>query len=71
MGIETTQQLYKRFNTMQTIYNEHGFNSRKEYLIDLADQYNVDQSAVFEMAQLLGSSEDFDGLVSMLEDLAY
>lgn len=56
---------------MQTIYNEHGFNSRKEYLIDLADQYNVDQSAVFEMAQLLGSSEDFDGLVSMLEDLAY
>lgn len=56
---------------MQTVYNEHGFNSRKEYLIDLADQFDVDQSIVFEMAQLLGSSEDFDGLVTMLEDLAY
>lgn len=56
---------------MQTVYKEHGFNSRKDYLIDLADQYDVDQGIVFEMAQLLGSSEDFDGLVSMLEDLAY
>ena len=51
-----------------SIYNEHGFSNRKEYLIDLADNLGVDLSIVFALADMLGPSEDFDGLVTSLED---
>jgi hypothetical protein len=53
-----------------TIYQEHGFESRKEYLLDLADNMGMDASIVFALADMLGSSEDFDGLVTSLEDYA-
>lgn len=46
-------------------YQENGFNNRKEYLADLAEEYG---EKVYYLAELLGPSEDFDGLVSMLED---
>ncbi len=51
-----------------SIYLEHGFNSRKEYLLDLADNYQVPKSVVFALASMLGSVEDFDGLVVAVED---
>lgn len=51
-----------------TIYQENGFSSRSEYLADLADTTGVDLSIVRVMADLLGPSEDFDGLVTSLED---
>ena len=54
-----------------TIYQENGFDSRKDYLIDLADSYGLDQSIVFALADMLGSTEDFDGLVNALEDIQY
>jgi hypothetical protein len=44
--------------------------TRKEYLTGLAEDYGVPKSEVFMLAGLLGESEDYDGLVSMLEDLA-
>lgn len=44
--------------------------SRKEYLTGLAEDFGVPRSEVFMIADLLGESEDYDGLVSMLEDLA-
>lgn len=50
------------------IYQENGFKNRKEYLEDLADMYDVDYDIVKSMSDTLGSSEDFDGLVSMLEE---
>ncbi len=53
-----------------TIYQEHGFNTRKEYLINLADDFGLPVSEVFAIASLLGSSEDFDGLICALEDRA-
>lgn len=53
-----------------TIYQENGFESRKEYLLDLADNMGLDPSIVFALADMLGSSEDFDGLVTSLEDYA-
>lgn len=53
-----------------TIYQENGFESRKEYLLDLADNMGMDASIVFALADMLGSSEDFDGLVTSLEDYA-
>jgi len=53
-----------------TIYQENGFETRKEYLLDLADNMGIDASIVFALAEMLGSSEDFDGLVTSLEDYA-
>jgi hypothetical protein len=53
-----------------TIYQENGFETRKEYLLDLADNMGMDASIVFALADMLGSSEDFDGLVTSLEDYA-
>jgi len=53
-----------------TIYQEYGFESRKEYLLDLADNMGLDPSIVFALADMLGSNEDFDGLVTSLEDYA-
>lgn len=49
-------------------YQELGFNSRREYVESLADEYGVELSEVIAVAQLLGKNEDFDGLVSWCED---
>lgn len=51
------------------IYGEHGFASRREYLDSLAEEYGTDRRTVYTLADLLGPSEDFDGLVSALNDL--
>jgi len=53
-----------------TIYQEHGFENRADYLADLADTLGVDIRTVEILADLLGPSEDFDGLVTSLEDYA-
>jgi len=53
-----------------TVYQEHGFTSRTEYLKDLAENYGLPTSAVYALANLLGEDEDFDGLISSLDDLA-
>ena len=53
-----------------SIYQENGYQSRREYLLDLADNMGMDASIVFALADMLGSSEDFDGLVTSLEDYA-
>lgn len=51
-----------------TIYQERGYENRKEYLECLADEYGIDTNTVFTLASLLGKDEDFDALVSALED---
>lgn len=51
-------------------YKEHGFENRADYLADLADTIGVDLRTVEILADLLGPSEDFDGLVTSLEDYA-
>lgn len=56
--------------TTSNPYIDNGYLGRKHYLQCLADEYGVDRTTVFAMAQLLGPSEDFDGLVSALEDAA-
>lgn len=50
------------------IYNERGYATRKDYLEALAEGYGADRDAVFAIAELLGPSEDFDGLIVMIED---
>lgn len=51
-------------------YTENGYASRKQYLENLAEEYDIHRRIVFAMAQLLGPTEDFDGLISALEDEA-
>jgi hypothetical protein len=51
-----------------SIYEDEGFKSRRDYLGNLAEEYDLPESIVFSFAGVLGSSEDFDGLLTMLED---
>lgn len=51
-------------------YTENGYANRRDYLNHLAVDMGVDKSTVYMMAQLLGPDEDFDGLVTSLEDYA-
>ena len=51
-------------------YTEQGYTSRRDYLDTLADDLGIDRATVYTMAAMLGASEDFDGLVTMLEDHA-
>ncbi len=51
-----------------TIYQEHGYANRMDYLTSLSFDYGVDLESVVALARMLGANEDFDGLVAMLED---
>lgn len=50
-------------------YTENGYPNRREYLKSLAEDYNVGLDVVNILAATLGPSEDFDGLISALEDI--
>lgn len=50
------------------IYQQNGFANRREYLENLAEEMEADLEEVLMIADLLGPSEDFDGLVSMVDD---
>lgn len=51
-----------------TVYEENGFTSRKEYLKSLAEDYDMEYNTVVLLATTLGETEDFDGLLTALED---
>lgn len=50
------------------IYTENGYKNRKDYLNKLAYEMGIDTETVFFMASTLGADEDFDGLITSLED---
>lgn len=52
-------------------YVEHGYKDRDDYLRCLSEDYDVPLEAVYALADMLGEEEDFDGLVSALEDAEY
>jgi hypothetical protein len=52
-------------------YEASGCASRKEYLDSLCEDYDVDPMAVYALADVLGPGEDFDGLVTSLEDFDF
>ena len=52
----------------KNIYQENGYEDRDDYLTCLAEDYGVSIEDVFSLAEMLGENEDFDGLVSALED---
>ncbi len=49
-------------------YQRNGFDNREAYLKNLADTTGVPEEMVFAAADVLGPGEDFDGLVTALED---
>lgn len=51
-----------------SIYTDNGYNSRKEYLSALASKYCIDITIIRTMAAILGSNEDFDGLITSIQD---
>lgn len=53
----------------ENVYTENGYENRWNYLDCLADDYDVDKKIVYDLASVLGESEDFDGLVTALEDI--
>jgi len=51
-----------------SIYIEQGYKSRMDYLTYLSEDYDCPLENVIALADLLGEVEDFDGLVTALED---
>jgi hypothetical protein len=49
-----------------TIYQQNGFTDREHYIQSLRDEYGAE--LVDSIGSCLPPSEDFDGLVSALED---
>ena len=54
--------------TTKSIYQENGFTNRTEYLQNLSFEYEVPLDVVEMFADMLGNNEDFDGLVSVIQD---
>jgi len=52
------------------VYVLNGYRDRKDYLESMAGEYGVSDEKVALLADILGPDEDFDGLVSSLEDLS-
>jgi hypothetical protein len=51
-----------------SVYIDNGYESRKHYLKCMSEDYGVPIDVVYSCASVLGSGEDFDGLICMLED---
>ena len=49
-----------------SVYTDNGYESREDYLNSLRDEYGEDLVNTF--LTILPASEDFDGLVTSLED---
>ena len=52
----------------KTIYQDNGYADRDDYLTCLSEDYGVSIEDVYSLAEILGEHEDFDGLVSDLEN---
>ncbi len=53
---------------MSNIYIENGFKDRRDYFRHLADEHGISIQAVYILSDILGTEEDFDGLVSACAD---
>ena len=54
---------------IMNVYEKLGYKNRSDYLEFLSDNLEIDIDDVYAVAELLGPTEDFDGLVSSLEDM--
>ena len=55
----------------ENIYQKRGYKNREDYLECLAVDYCVPLDVVYALASMLGENEDFDGLISSLEDMEW
>lgn len=55
-------------STPKNVYQEHGYYNREDYLRCLSEDWDMPFMTVKMLADILGSEEDFDGLVTALED---
>ena len=51
-----------------SLYTDPGYETRRDYLNCLAEDYGIDPEMVYAAASILGPNEDFDGLVTTLQD---
>jgi hypothetical protein len=58
----------KTNSTNEEVYTSNGYKDRKDYLNSLADDRGIDRTSVDMIADMLGDSEDFDGLINALDD---
>ena len=49
-------------------YKKAGYDTREDYLNDLAVRYNINPMIISGLAEILGDEEDFDGLISGRSD---
>jgi len=49
-------------------YTRNGYRNREDYLSGIADDFGIAPMVVFELSAMLGAEEDFDGLISSLND---
>ena len=49
-------------------YTDNGYDGRRHYLLSMAEDYDVPYAVVCSIAELFGPDEDFDGLVTALQD---
>lgn len=52
----------------QNVYEQMGYKDRTSYLKSLAAEYGTDMLFVSSIAEVFGENEDFDGLISSLND---
>jgi hypothetical protein len=57
------------YDKNDSIYMQNGYRDREDYLSCMAEDYDVRLETVKYLADLLGPNEDFDGLISALEDV--
>lgn len=55
-------------NIPKNVYQEHGYYNREDYLRCLSEDWDMPFMTVKMLADMLGPNEDFDGLVTALED---
>lgn len=53
---------------MSNVYTSNGYKNRKDYLMSVAEDYGLPYNTVCTIAYALGENEDFDGLISELDD---
>lgn len=53
-----------------SVYTEMGYKNRRDYLNSLAEEFGLSKNVVYGVASVLGPNEDFDGLVTHLEDFS-
>ena len=51
-----------------SVYTDNWYENRGGYLKSLAEDYGIELHIVESIAGLLGENEDFDGLVTSLQD---